>query len=110
MKNLKVFKWSYAIIIGMTLGLSGCHMDEMFSSDSADSVDYSTSSNPMDTNNRTIITQGSNPSHGNAHPNTNNSTSPQIKGPTKKTTATEPPQKVTPGPKGSAAPQIPVIQ
>lgn len=86
-------KWGFPAVIAMTLGLSGCLTDGMFGQDRASNpVDYSSvSSAPTASKN-----DGSAPVEG--------------KSSAKSYSSKDPVQKTTPGPKRSAAPQMPVIQ
>lgn len=86
-------KWGYPAVIAMTLGLSGCLTDGMFGEDrAANPVDYSsTSSAPAASKN-------------------DGSVSVESKSSSKSYSSKDPVQKTTPGPKRSAAPQMPVIQ
>ena len=82
MNNIKFLKWGCAV--ALVLGLSGCYMDGQSAQESTYSTANSTPSNQSATG------------------------APQAK---QKTYASkEPTQKATPGPKQTAAPQLPVIQ
>lgn len=86
MKNNKSIKLGYGVLSALVLGLSGCYMD----SPNPNHVDYS-SAHPM--HHTTQATTGET----------------HLKQKTY-STKEEPAQKVTPGPKRAAAPQLPVIQ
>lgn len=88
MINFKSFKWGYGLIASLVLGLSGCYMD----GSNPQTMDY--------------------PSQGQMKTKTH-STAGQAKttgASTKGYASKEPVQKATPGPKRTAAPQLPVIQ
>jgi hypothetical protein len=87
MINFKSFKWGYGIVVSLVFGLSGCYMDGQ----NPQYVDYS-SQNTIKTG------TGATSNAGNT------------KVATKKYASKEPIQKATPGPKQTAAPQLPVIQ
>jgi hypothetical protein len=86
MNNNKSFKWGYGVVIALVLGLSGCYMDNQ----SSQEENYSTDSSTTMHNNQA---SGSEP-----------------KATQKSYASKEPTQKATPGPKRTAAPQLPVIQ
>jgi hypothetical protein len=83
MINFKSFKWGYGLVGSLIIGLSGCYMD----GHSPQNVDY-TAQNTAKANTRSADAQMTGKS----------SSSKQVV------------QKTTPGPKQTAAPQIPVIQ
>ncbi|MCL9683065.1 hypothetical protein [Legionella maioricensis] len=85
MKNFKSFKWGYGIVVSLVLGLSGCYMDGR----NPQNVDYS--------------------AHQTMKQNTG-ATTGKAKTATKSYASKDPVQKSTPGPKQTAAPQLPVIQ
>jgi hypothetical protein len=84
MKNLKSFKWSFALIATMSLGLSSCYMDNQ-SYRQAD-------------NQRTVVVKPVAPQ-------------PRIveKQSSSSKVVREPIQQVAPGPKRTQAPQLPVV-
>lgn len=88
MINFKSFNWGYGLIASVVLGLSGCSMDGT----NPQTMDY--------------------PSQGQMHTNTHTGAAKaKNTGSTAKGYASkEPTQKATPGPKRTAAPQLPVIQ
>lgn len=90
---MKCNQWKYGVAIALALGLQGCYMG--FFEGTQGSGDAH--------NNQGARNQTANPQTGD-----NNTASAQ---PVQKTYATkEPTQKATPGPKQTAAPQLPVIQ
>ncbi len=90
MNNIKSIKWGYGVVIALVLGLSGCYMDNQ----SAQEVTYSNESAPTMYKKQTTA--------GNASSATVQQKSSSV--------AKEPTQKSTPGPKRTAAPQLPVIE
>lgn len=80
------YKLGYGVVLSLIVGLSGCYMD---GTRSEQGMDYSSQSK--------------------THNNKNVETGKQ-KVASKATTAVEPKQATTPGPKRAAAPQLPVIQ
>lgn len=91
MKKINLSRLSYGVVAVLALGLSGCYFDDR----SAQEVNYSSSSSYNVTPKSQVKGQ------------TTNSASKSI---AKSTSSSEPAQKSTPGPKRSAAPQLPVIQ
>ena len=85
---MKNFKWGYGIAASLVIGLSGCVMD---------------GSNPQNTD---YGTQPAVKADAHAHQVHGKAQAATAKG----TSSKGPAQKVTPGPKRAAAPQIPVIQ
>ncbi|CEG59039.1 hypothetical protein [Legionella fallonii] len=85
MINFKSCKWAYGIAISLVLGLSGCYMDGQ----NPQNVDYST--------------------HNTARVDTGAVKAKKVAKSTA-SSAKEVPQKTMPGPKQTAAPQLPVIQ
>lgn len=80
------YKLSYGFVLSLVVGLSGCYMD---GTRSAQGMDY--------------------PSQGKVQ-DSKNLEAGKKKVAAKATSATEPKQVTTPGPKRAAAPQLPVIQ
>ncbi|WP_298621842.1 hypothetical protein [uncultured Legionella sp.] len=91
MNNNKSFKWGYGIVMVLALGLSGCFMDN------TQSVQEGTYSTAPDYS-------------APKPPKAATTTSDSAKAAQKSYTSKEPTQKTTPGPKRTAAPQLPVIQ
>lgn len=82
MINIKSLKWGYGIVVALTVGLSGCYMEEQ----NSHAVDYS------------------------SHDKMTANTGVEHKAVQKSYASKDPVQKATPGPKRAAAPQLPVIQ
>ncbi|BCA97113.1 hypothetical protein TUM19329_34740 [Legionella antarctica] len=87
MMNLK--KWGYGIVVSLVFGVSGCYMDGR-----NPQADEYTPRQTMKQNTGATKT------------NTNSATKEAVKSSSSK----EPAQRSTPGPKQTAAPQLPVIQ
>lgn len=86
MNNNKSVKWGYGVAIALVMGLSGCYMDNQ----SAQETAYSAESSATMPKNQTSASEP--------------------KATQKSYASKEPTQKATPGPKRTAAPQLPVIQ
>ncbi len=86
MMNFK--KWGYGLVVSLVIGLSGCYMDGRNQNE-----DYS-----------------AHQAHQTVKPDTSATTTSKAKGTAKSYVSKEPTQKATPGPKQTAAPQLPVIQ
>lgn len=86
MNNIKSFKWGYGIAVALVLALTGCYMDQ-----SPQESNYTNYDNTAPKNQTTQAAA-------------------ETKSAQKSYASKEPTQKSTPGPKRTAAPQIPVIQ
>lgn len=94
MKKNNTVKWSYGAVVALVLGLTGCYFDGQ----SAQEVNYSNHSYDNSMPKAQVKGQGSNNAPTAAKKSYSSNSS------------TEPAQKSTPGPKRTAAPQLPVIQ
>ena len=91
----KINLGGYSALLALVLGLSGCYFDNQSYQEANYSSDYSTPK-----------------AHGTRHQtaNTANQTATGTKAAAKSSASSDPVQKATPGPKRTAAPQLPVIQ
>jgi hypothetical protein len=94
--NKNLFRLSYGVVAALTLGLSGCYFDGQ----SAQERDYTS----YDSAPKAQV-------YGKSSGSSSGSASSAPKAAAKGTSSSsEPAQKTTPGPKRTAAPQLPVIQ